>query len=53
MKVVTFACQKSIFLYTESSKVKPRPPYKVHNSINEAEQHLKKMGVNEIKVIEQ
>jgi hypothetical protein len=51
--IVTFTCQNNVFVYSDKSIVRPRLPFTSHKTIDEAKQHLKLRGVNEIKVIEQ
>lgn len=50
MMIVTFGCQRDVYVYTAESKVKPRLPYKTHDSIEAAKLHLNARGIKRIKV---
>ena len=50
--IVTFSCQKTIHVYHEKSSVRPMPPYKPHNSIEDAKKFMEEeRGIKNPKVI--
>ena len=51
-KIITFGCQKNVFVYKEGCGLLPNPPYKKHETVEIAIQHLKEKGIHEPKVIE-
>ena len=51
MKIITFGCQKNIFIYTESSLYTPAYPYKIHRSIDKAVQYQKERGIDNPKIV--
>ena len=52
LKILTFGCRNEIYIYPPQCWNCPNPPYTNHNTIKEAEHHLKSRGVkNILKVI--
>lgn len=43
--IVTFGCQRDIFIYEDGSDARPMLPYKVHATETEAAAHLMRKGV--------
>lgn len=51
-KIITFGCQKNVFVYKKGCGLLPNPPYRIHETVETAIQHLKGKGIQEPKVIE-
>jgi hypothetical protein len=49
--IVTFGCQESVFVYKPKCGVLPRSPYRSHESVEAAENHLKLKGIVNPKII--
>jgi hypothetical protein len=44
-KIVTFGCSQYVHVYEVNCLELPRHPYKSHDTVKEAKQHLKSRGV--------
>jgi hypothetical protein len=42
--IVTFSCSNRIHIYESGCGYNPNPPYKMHNSIEDAKNYLETMG---------
>ncbi len=50
-KIVTFGCQKNIFVYEPRCGVLPMPPCRYHETIEKAQEFLKTKGITDPKII--
>lgn len=52
-KIVTFSCQKNVFVYPIKCSLLPRMPFKIHDTIYDAKEYLIKNGrqENDIEII--
>jgi len=50
--IVTFSCQKNIFIFNKKSGLKPMPPYKVHQTVEKAKLWLMNQGILDPQIIE-
>lgn len=48
--IVTFTCQKDVFVYNENCYVKPMAPFKTHESIEQAKTCQKEKWGKDIQV---
>ena len=50
--IVTFSCNNNVHLYDSNSPVRPRSPYKTHDSVDQAIAHvMKREGAKEVQII--
>lgn len=49
--IATFGCQKNIFVYPVNCPVLPMSPYRPHDTVDKAIEHLKSKGILEPKIL--